>query len=786
MDELDHSSNFSAVMKAKGKRSAPPPSQPSKKRKVTTSLQPLSKKRQSDVPRKEKFADRGIIPIPVHENEEDAELSDGDVDVLNEYGNAVSFLDKLDHKGILRSKKETQRLHEAEKPIRRKVVEDDLPPLDTDDDAESWSSGMDELSDVSEEVLDSDAEMPYESAPRKPNSAWEREEQTQIKRLPIKLADGKIKETGSKPVKLKARELVEEEESSEDEQDEAPKITRVEDVSTGARFGRASVADVLNTKSRKAKVELAKDQIAGICQEILADPENSLGLLRRLHSFSLKEISTPGLTEPIPNDLIIRKLAVLSQLAIFKDIIPGYRIRALTDKEKAEKVSQMVSQTREWEQGLVGVYQSYLRALEVELKAQSELSEIALECMCTLLTEVTHFNFRINLMTCVVTRLSRKSWDKSSDRCLDTLDQIFKADLTGEASLEIVRLLNRMVKERRFKIHPRVLSCLHQLRLRTELGVRASDSAADKAKDKPQSGTKKPEKPHLSKKAKKERKEKKEIDKELREAEAEVDKAERASRQTETLKLLFALYFRILKNPRPSPLLPAALSGISKFAHLVNINFFKDLLKVLKDLIALESDQFEDSDNEATQPTSGGLDGVHHRLLCIVAAFELLSGQGEALNIDLSDFISHLYALILSLSLVPNIDSKVDVSQSTEELLFRALNIIFSPRTSGAAAPSWRSAAFAKRLLTAAVHWPPSTALRAIEFVAGLVAKDSKLAALLSTEDRIFNGVYHPEIDDPQLCNAFGSSFWELHALHENYWDTRVREEAGKLLCVTL
>jgi len=110
------------------------------------------------------------------------------------------------------------------------------------------------------------------------------------------------------------------------------------------------------------------------------------------------------------------------------------------------------------------------------------------------------------------------------------VNQVFKADLTGEASLEIVRLLNRMVKERRFKIHPRVLSCLHQLRLRTELGVRASDSAADKAKDKPHSGTKKPEKPHLSKKAKKTLKEKKEIDKELREAEAEVDKAERASR----------------------------------------------------------------------------------------------------------------------------------------------------------------------------------------------------------------------------------------------------------------
>jgi nucleolar complex protein 3 len=65
---------------------------------------------------------------------------------------------------------------------------------------------------------------------------------------------------------------------------------------------------------------------------------------------------------------MIRKLTFLSQLAVFKDIVPGYRIRALTDKEKAEKVSQMVQRTRDWEQGVVGVYQSYLRIMEAEIK----------------------------------------------------------------------------------------------------------------------------------------------------------------------------------------------------------------------------------------------------------------------------------------------------------------------------------------------------------------------------------------------------------------------------------
>ena len=87
-----------------------------------------------------------------------------------------------------------------------------------------------------------------------------------------------------------------------------------------------------------------------------------------MNSFSLPEITTPARPEPVLNDPVVRKLAILSQLAVFKDIIPGYRIRALTDKEKAEKVSQMVARTREWEQGLVNVYQQYLQTLDSELK----------------------------------------------------------------------------------------------------------------------------------------------------------------------------------------------------------------------------------------------------------------------------------------------------------------------------------------------------------------------------------------------------------------------------------
>jgi nucleolar complex protein 3 len=113
---------------------------------------------------------------------------------------------------------------------------------------------------------------------------------------------------------------------------------------------------------------------------------------------------------------------------------------------------------------------------------------------------------------------------------------IFRNDLTGVPSLEAVQLLNRMIKERHFNVHPDVLTCLLHLRLKSELGVRASDSRADKEDKTKTKGKmsnrrtkgKSTDQPYLSKNTKKALKEKKGIEREVREAEAEVDKEERA------------------------------------------------------------------------------------------------------------------------------------------------------------------------------------------------------------------------------------------------------------------
>lgn len=201
-----------------------------------------------------------------------------------------------------RSKKEQDRLHRLTKPApAKRLAEDDLPSINSDsgdEEEDDWSSAIDNDDDLAtvdsalsdDDVAsepsarkprarprdsDFDVEMSYEALPRKRRPSWDDEDEKKaIDRLPIKLADGRIQKHGEQIV-IREKE-VEESEDEEEEPTPAKSWSKREDISTGARFGRASVTDVLQTKSRKARVQAAKEQIAGICQEIIGDPEDSV------------------------------------------------------------------------------------------------------------------------------------------------------------------------------------------------------------------------------------------------------------------------------------------------------------------------------------------------------------------------------------------------------------------------------------------------------------------------------------------------------------------------------
>jgi nucleolar complex protein 3 len=88
-----------------------------------------------------------------------------------------------------------------------------------------------------------------------------------------------------------------------------------------------------------------------------------------------------------------------------------------------------------------------------------------------------------------------------------------------------------MIKERRYKVHPNVLSCLLFLRLRSELSVPEERNHKKKFGDKKKDDVKvKSEirKKWMNKNRRKAEKEKEEVEKELNEASAEVDLEERS------------------------------------------------------------------------------------------------------------------------------------------------------------------------------------------------------------------------------------------------------------------
>jgi nucleolar complex protein 3 len=155
---------------------------------------------------------------------------------------------------------------------------------------------------------------------------------------------------------------------------------------------------------------------------------------------------------------------------------------------------------------------------------------------------------------------------------------------------------------------------------------------------------------------------------------------------------------------------------------------------------------------------------------------------GEALNLDLHDFTVHLYKIIPYLAIYSALEKDYSTKASPNtvvDLLFRALNTILMPKFTKA--PSYLLAAFSKRLVNLSMHTNPDTTLRILEFIKNLLSSDTKLEALLSTEERIANGIYRDDVNDPQLCNPFAAVWWEVLVLEELHYDERVRQSAHVL-----
>lgn len=653
----------------------------------------------------------------------------------------------------------------------------------------NWSSlkgfeeGKDEdfqnLTSSSEEEDGSENEMEdYELKPRTFKSDENKED---FERLPIKSADGQVHRVLTKDPSLEKKQKQNESEEEEEEEDKDE-----------GDYDSDSDEEVTDDESvpklsEKEEIILSQETIATAAELITEDPEENIGKLREI--IAILETS---------ERYKVKQITILALVPIFKSIIPGYRIRPLTETEKTAKTSKEVRRLRNFEEGLVSNYKKYIEILATLSKKgrsprgpQGEnsptyiLGSTAIRASCELILAVPHFNFRADLIEILVDKISsRKGVDRPFAQVIKTIHEVFKADDEGHVSNEVIRLIAKMIKARKYRVHQAIIETFLYLRLLTELNVKASMERVEKVSDEPK--IKKKDRVHLSKRERKIRKENKAIEEEMRKAEASVSAEERERIQGETLKIVFVVYFNILKE-RSSDLMPVTLEGLAKFAHLMNAEFFGDLLEVLRELI-LERQTWDISGELKFKESA-----TREALLCIVTAFALLSGQssaGESMNLDLTFFINHFYSSLYSIGLNPDLEysyktlrlddplqkvrqdkegeylpKRVDISTEME-MVVEAFDFIFFKHR---AANNFRAEAFSKRLMISAMHMPEKSTLAALKTLGKMTRRYNVLAGLYSTEDRLTNGVFRMDVDEPEHSNPEASTLWETVLLEKHY-----------------
>ncbi|KAG9787980.1 Nucleolar complex-associated protein 3 [Exophiala dermatitidis] len=675
------------------------------------------------------------------------------------------------------------------RPAKRRRV---TPPIDDDKPSETIKS-----SELFARAADWDLEQEYEQRARN-------KKQKESNRLPIKTAEGRLE---------RVREAAPANSQDEDDSDSF--------LGSGSENEEDDAADSPPTETEpvpqipvKQQILSAKEEIARLAGHLNEDPEEHAGAFKKL-----AQIGGPG------SPVAVQKLSLAAQAAVYKDVIPGYRIRAYKDEDLGSKVSKDVRRTRQYEHSLVTGYQSYVKRLASLAKAKksdpdaSALRSVAISCVCTLLLSVPHFNFRTELLNVLVHELASREATPDFVKCVETLEKFFEQDDDGAPSLEAVSLLSKMMKAKDYRVREEVLNTFFHLRLLSELAPTSSQS--EKPGDISKLHGKKVKKEKFEHRSKKERKlarERKAVEKDMREASALVNYEEREKMQSETLKIVFIIYFRILKARVPE-LMGAVLEGLAKYAHLINQDFFGDILEALKDIIsqadAASKGELElDLDDETAQQELDG-ETVRNRtresLLATQTAFTLLSGQdvskaASSLHSDLSYFTSHTYRSLYPLALDADIelgpkslrlaDPHITATEQRQQtsstnnrvnistpilLLTRVLSSILL--TPSQPPTTLATASFFKRLLTVSLQLPEKSALVVLNLLAKIADKHGrKIEALWYSDERKGDGVFRGESETIEGTNvlATGSGVWEMELLRKHFCP-KVKEQVAAI-----
>uniref|UniRef100_A0A0K0FVI3 NOC3-like protein n=1 Tax=Strongyloides venezuelensis TaxID=75913 RepID=A0A0K0FVI3_STRVS len=554
--------------------------------------------------------------------------------------------------------------------------------------------------------------------------------------LPVKI-NGKVifKEEISNEPEIK-EECIDDEVVEEKPEEEEAKNKSTDEIPI--KYDTMSSIELLGL--RKVELEKMKQHISIASLAIISNPEANTEKLKEL----LKYATGKKTEELIKKDA--QKIATASLTEILIDIIPGYHIREYTDAEMEQRMKKETKALFNFEKTLLEVYKQYLQHLEAFIRPMTtktsdalcqksfeyKMGMISCKCLCKLIRHATHFNFAANAIKLIV-RFAAYCLEEVSVECCKALSEVVSEDYQFRTSLCVAKEIASVVKDKKGNVPPRLLSTLLNLNIKEVDKKTENDEKKEKQHFKARKNA--IHKDRKSKSVSKYEKQLKKLEKDLKEAEAANTLTEKMKFGTDTMKHVFTIYFSVLKRLSKSSLLEPVLEGLAKFAHLINIEFFDDLIASLSQLV-------QDEDMRV-------LDTLH----CVYTVFVILSGEGKSLNIDPVVFYKIMYKKI---SHIPFYNE--DLRKKCVDISIQCINIMLNVRRKFV--PTVRVAAYVKRLIAISFLLDSRCIVAILAHVRTLFISHRNLVSLVDCDDdeEGGSGLFYPEIGDPDCTQAMNAT----------------------------
>ena len=627
--------------------------------------------------------------------------------------------------------------------------------------------------------------------------AWERarsftQDEAEKKALPVIQNDGRVKRAQAHHPKFKAKTQKKRKaphQSSANEEESTSAAVPSTGWAAGASKApkhlrkRKKLESSLEDYAKKFEnFETLKTNIASIASKILAKPEENVALLKELRKLfhGLKGQSAA--------------LVILTESQIFKDIIPAYKIRPITDKEAQVKVSKEVAKLRTYEQALLSGYKRFVQSCTTlsrwrsggarETEATRNMGKVRLaacRALAQLIQALPHFNEADTISTSVCNLVADREETvrrQSADALKVVLGDAHRA--SGPTLNICVLIAKQLASVAIAKVHITPAEVVEPL-AEIQFARFAKLPTSSKAKN-----AQKKSKRFIKKRRRKPEKEETlvdetEIERDLREADAEATPGEVYSAKKKLLDFVCHCYFNVIqaashnaekqegskhdgtKRRKPPLALTPALKGLLRVSSFISTDIIEAILGALSPLLE-----------------TGRLP-LMIRFRCLSAAYAILGMHSRTVQADPDSFTGDTRALDTSLyTSIGNLYGTDTPAKDHEYITFDAMEAILSC-INFREVPMVRCTATGRRLsVLAASSAPTHTCTIGLLRVAQLMLQPALVSPLYPQKaDKANENVlgidsglvqdFDMDTDDPEIVGAERSVSWELSCLMAHF-----------------